>query len=173
MPCVTRPAAAVFLLAATAAPAAAQWTVSRLHPAQAVSSSARAAGANGQVGWAEFRGSQSTLRSGYWWRNPPASPQGFNSSEGESVLHGIGGTQQVGWRRMLTGIQREPHATLWLGSPPNPVDLHPGATGSSVAYDTDGARQVGEASLTGIPRAFLWNGSPGLWTDLNPAGAAC
>src|SRR5262245_57780123 len=52
------------------------------------------------------------------------------------------------------------------------VNLHPAGASHSQANGVHAGQQVGTASVGGVARAVLWNGSAASCTDLHPAGAA-
>ena len=85
---------------------------------------------------------------------------------------GTGGGEQVGYRGMQFG--NSPHAMLWQGSVASAVDLNPAGYNDSVAFGTDGTRQVGMAiPAGGQEHAVMWNGTPSSIVDLGaqlPAG---
>lgn len=94
----------------------------------------------------------------------------------DSVAFGVGGGQQVGYGQgpgpAPTGATA--HALLWAGTA-DAVDLHPtgllgGFTGS-VAYGTNGSRQVGYGQvgpvLDGVRHALVWEGAAASAVDLH------
>jgi probable HAF family extracellular repeat protein len=87
--------------------------------------------------------------------NPPSSA-GSNA-------YGVSNNQEV-------GAAYAGHAVLWSGTAASAVDLHPAwATGISLAQGTDGTRQVGWTSRSGIHATF-WSGTAASAVDLHPAG---
>jgi len=81
---------------------------------------------------------------------------------GYSDALGVSGDQIVGW-----GAN---HALLWTSG--GVVDLHPNGYGSSAAWATDGAQQVGDGWSNGDHKthALLWKGSANSVVDLHPNG---
>jgi hypothetical protein len=101
-------------------------------------------------------------------------PDGYDASE---VL-GVGGGLQAGYVvRSFScaecGRAVGKHAALWNGSAESVGLLHAPAHDACVAWDTDGAQQVGQGQRVadGALHALLWNGPDGAAIDLHPAGA--
>ena len=96
----------------------------------------------------------------------PTGPPGVNPS----TSGGTAGGQTVGGYQVPLGDTLISHAILWQ-TDGTPVDLNRAEDESSVAYATDGARQVGygSAGVSGGFHALLWNGGPGSVTDLHPS----
>lgn len=101
------------------------------------------------------------------WTVVRLNPQGSGGSE----ALGVGGGQQVGY----TQINTASGASLWTGTPGTYVNLHPFTNdGTSSAYDTDGAVQVGyvaHPTYGGKAHAALWQGTAASYLDLNPTGS--
>jgi hypothetical protein len=123
----------------------------------------------GEVGgFGNTGGAPSRAHAAYW---SPAHPGGVDLNpagyDGTAVW-GVGGGQQVGG-----GGGR---ALLWRGSAASAVDLHPaGGYAWSVAYGTNGSRQVGTAQASArdnARNAILWDGTAASAVDLKPAGFA-
>src|ERR1043165_1218701 len=51
------------------------------------------------------------------------------------------------------------------------VNLNPNAGTDSACSGASGGQQVGRATVAGLERASLWNGTAASWVDLNPAAS--
>ncbi len=143
--------------------AAAEWTVSSLHPAGQLSSEARGGWGIYQVGNIYDGAERATLWSGTaasWVNLDPAGSS-------ESMALGASATNQVGWAD-VAGRRR---ASLWSGTAASWVDLHPAGAFQSQALGAWGGNQVGFMS-DGVGRASLWSGTAASWVDLHPVGVS-
>ena len=127
----------LIILFACSAPAAAQWTVTNLHPDGATSSGASGVHNGQQTGTVYFFGT------GYrasLWSGTAASWVDLHPGSGDSSAFAIGAGQQVG-QADVAGLT---HASLWTGTAASWVDLHPpGVSGRSFAVDVSEGVQVG------------------------------
>lgn len=157
---------------ATSATHALLWTGSaasaiNLNPATFDYSQAKATDGVQQVGYVG-RWSESMRRAALWGGSAQTfvdlTPQGFLDAEAFGVSQG----QQVGYGNFFG----RSHALLWSGTATSFVDLNPGSPDQwgSIAYATNGARQVGTAggSLTNFARhAATWSGTANSYQDLH------
>ena len=85
-----------------------------------------------------------------------------------SAAQAVSGNQVVGVGYLN---DTQGHALLWTGGAGSAVDLNPSQLGInySIAFGTNGARQVGEGSggFAGPMRALVWSGSAGSAVDLH------
>lgn len=99
----------------------------------------------------------------------------FNDLAGATRSVAPGAADAAGGQ--VVGNLQEPndqHALLWQDPSGAPLDLQPGGFANSVAFATDGSRQVGEAwnsSIDAGSHAMLWSGTAGSAVDLHPASA--
>jgi hypothetical protein len=85
-----------------------------------------------------------------------------------STAEGVGGGQQVGFGE---GANEPLQALLWSGTGASAVDLNPAEYGRSVAYGTNGTRQVGVGFDNGVDNnshALLWSGTAASAINLEP-----
>jgi len=155
-----RSLAAISAAGCFAAPAAAQWSATILHPPGAYSSSVQALAPGQQAGTVQLSSLASTGNAALW--NGTAGSWS-SLGQGFAAIYGTTGAQQVG--------QFNGHASLWSGTPASRVDLHPSVAAGSVAYSVDATRQVGYAFVGGEYHAALWSGSAASYVDLHPTGA--
>jgi hypothetical protein len=131
-----------------------------LHPAVAMSSSARGASGGVQVGSASVPDAQAALWSGSADSFTSLHPAGATLSRAFGVHEG----QQVGWAIFDT----EPNAVLWTGSAASAVNLHPAGASISEAWAAvHSGVQAGVAVLQGVLHAGLWTGSAESWFSLH------
>ncbi len=151
-------------LSGFAAPAAAQWTVTSLHPPQATQSWAHAVRDGKQVVVVVLGNSN---RAALWTGTPAwvnLNPSGSNWSE----ARGLDATGQVGMIDNGGG-----RAGYWNGSASSWVDLHPhpwGVLGSQANCMEDGY-QFGQVGMANGYAAGRWSGTPGSFEYWNPAGS--
>ncbi len=136
---------------------AASWV--SLHPASTGESQSWGVGGGVQVGYAQV-GSQwhAALWTGTAGSWVDLSPGVTNWS----FAYDVAGGQQVG---VLNN-----RAALWTGTAGSHVNLHPAAgSATSVAFGTDGTRQVGYVDIGAVPKehASLWSGTAASWVDLH------
>lgn len=164
---VFRTAAGVTIAAAlgVAAPASAQWTVTRLNTLGAAESVASGVRDGRVVGWVRRTTvNQAALWTGFtepWLNLRPIGTNPFYPSSARDVT-----------ANAVVGTFNN-HACWWSGGPGSWVDLHPADARSSVGTGVEGGVQVGEAVFdpNRVTHAGLWHGTPGSWVDLNPDGA--
>lgn len=159
----------VLAVAATSGGAAAQWTVTSLHPSGAANSYADAVYGDRQVGRVYFGGIPQYAAA---WQGSAESWVNLNPPGATySYAYGVHGGQQVG---QVGGDGIGIHACLWNGSAGSWVDLHPSSDFvRSRANATDGSQQVGYVWLPGssnVYRASVWSGTAASWVNLHPAG---
>lgn len=143
--------------------------VADLHPGSGFSSST-AYGTDGshQVGWGSGTATSGNSHALLW----SGSAAGYvdlnlNSGFDATRAYAVSGAQKVGDGRNAS-TSGNYHAVLWTGNGDSAVDLNPNGYGSSAAYGTDGAMQVGYGNygLTGADHALLWSGTAGSFIDL-------
>jgi hypothetical protein len=153
---------AVFGFAVMSAGCAAHWSFVPLHAAPYTESAAHAVGMNrayGEIwrigGWV----SPAVWEAGAWIDLLPAGA--FNG-----VIYGASGGQQVG--------EVDNRATVWNGSAPSAVSLHPPGHWISRALVTNGQDQSGYSiptSAASLRNAWLWHGTSASGISLHPTGA--
>ncbi|MEX2218168.1 MAG: hypothetical protein WD749_05355 [Phycisphaerales bacterium] len=144
------------------APAAAQWTLIRLHPEGFYRSEVLAVTPTTQLGQAHDADSRRHASS---WRGSPGTWQSWAPL---ATISGVGGGQQAGSISVGPGSG---HACVWNGSAQFIVDLHPAGAAGSSASAVAGGQQVGEIyPPAGGAHAALWLGSASSMIDLHPAG---
>lgn len=154
-------------------------SVVSLHPLGAVHSNVFDTDGTQQVGTVY----QGSIGRAALWTGTAASfvdltpePVVTGAYRGASAL-GVGGGQQVGWAYLapFPGSSQQ-RACVWSGSAGSVVDLHPVDTATevyyfSLAYGTNGTKQVGFVrNLDGF-QASVWSGTLESWVNLNPEGA--
>jgi len=68
------------------------------------------------------------------------------------------------------GVNDQPHAAVWSGTPGSFVDLHPAGFYNSRCSSSRGGVQGGWAHDFNVEHAGRWTGTAGSWTDLHPLG---
>lgn len=157
---------AVWLGASTAD---AQWTVTNLHPANAVRSEAHGLWGGQQVG--EVFDANGVMHASMWSGTAASWVDLDPAGNGSSAL-GASAGRQVGF---LYVDPSTTHASLWSGTAASRVDLNPTGTEwtASQANAISGNQQVGQVSNDGgVNHASLWTGTAASWIDLSPVGAA-
>ena len=102
----------------------------------------------------------------------PAGTLGATPSPGPQVVYG---GQSVG--SAVISVQspalRTDHAVVWTSNG-TPIDLNPNGIGTSHAFATNGAQQVGYGAVTptDFSRAFLWTGTAASAVNLHPTNLA-
>lgn len=104
------------------------------------------------------------------WPSASADPVSLHpAGYSASYALGCGGSQTVGAGFPTSSGQRR--ALLWTGAlSSSVVNLHPLTHSESEAHETDGATQVGYATISGLFRPVLWRGSATSVIDLLPQG---
>lgn len=170
-----RAIAAVYTLGLWALPAgAASYVATLLHPVDYDFSYAQGVSGTRQVGYGEDEGSErinALVWNGTAESATPLPPGDF----GRTLAYGISGTNIVGSgsKLQVNGVYTTGHALLWPEISSNPIDLHPYASGTSVAHAAAENAQVGFAntgSVGALDHAYLWHGSAASGVDLHPAG---
>ncbi len=136
---------------------AASWV--SLHPASTSESWSWGVSGGVQVGYAKvgalWHAALWTGSAGSWVDLHPGG-------NGLSIAYDVAGGQQVG---VVAN-----RAALWTGTSGSHVNLHPAAgSATSVAFGTDGTRQVGYVDIGAFPKehASLWSGTAASWVDLH------
>jgi hypothetical protein len=143
--------------------ARAQWTVTNLHPAGAISSLATGGSGARQVGSVQLGPTVGHFRAALWnstastWVNlhPPGTVY--------SLGYAADANQQVG-EVYTDGL---PRAGLWTGTAASWVNLHPVGPSSSGALAVGDGQQVGR-TFSGGYNAALWTGTAASYVNLNP-----
>jgi hypothetical protein len=154
------------LLGTESVQAGGAWTVTSLHPEEALQSRAISTTGTQQAGYRSI----GDVERAVIWNGSAASwvdlhPGGGTDSQALATM----GAQQAGWA--TGGMFNLKRAGLWSGTAASWVDLHPAGASVSVALATSGAQQAGWAEIAGEERAGIWSGSASSWVDLHPAGA--
>lgn len=155
--------------------------VTDLHPLSGISSYATGTDGDKQVGLGVFHDIVNSEfdEHAMLWSGTAASavdlhPTGLSGVR-NSFAWGTSGTQQVGYAYFSPPGRA--HALLWTGTPNSAVDLHPSGFNESIAYGTDGNRQVGGGTNTSmdpicctsdVNHALLWSGTASSVVDLHP-----
>ncbi len=152
-------APAGFLMMLTVSTAAAQWTVTNLHPAMATSSQAMAVSGGQQVGFVRLGDPQPKAA---LWNGSAASWVDLHPADAVlSLAQGVHQGVVVGHSRFGNSVQ----AGRWTtGTATSWSALSPGRTATGVFDD-----QI--AGVQASPdRALLWNTTLGTWEYLHPPG---
>lgn len=167
-----------------------------LHPAWARRSYATSVDGNVIAGWAydqslsvatpllwHWDGQAATVTDLSPPQPPPGTPSYVYRAYG-GVLYGTRGGQQVGYSpisppRYVGAWTGNYDAMLWLGTAASWRSLHPTQVSNainSIAFATDGHRQVGRVTVLVSPflardHAALWSGTAGSFVDIHPVHA--
>jgi len=143
--------------------ALAQWTVTNLHPAGAISSRANGGIGNQQVGYAQIGPTVGHTRAALWTGTAASFVNLHPAGTVYSIANAAGSGLQVG-DVYTDGF---PRASVWSDTAASWVNLHPVGSINSNAFGASGGFQVGRTNV-GYYRAALWSGSAASWVDLNP-----
>jgi len=97
------------------------------------------------------------------WKFPTANWIDLTVGLTSSSLSDVSDGEQVGYF-FVGGTWR---ASLWRGTIPSWVDLHPVGTNWSFARAVDRGQQVGRVHIGPYDRASLWSGSAASWVNLH------
>lgn len=144
-------------------PRAARWTGTAgsyvsLNPSGASTSTAYAATATQQGGWADFG---SGPHAGIWTDTAGSFVDLNPSGVTTSYVYAMAGTQQAG----VAGGQ----AAIWSGTAASRVNLNPAGATSSAVYAATGTWQAGCADVAGdgVGHACVWKGTAASFVDLD------
>jgi hypothetical protein len=157
------------LLCGLVSTAAAQWSVTNLHPQVGEASQAVSVLGDRQTGWVTMDGSTGHGRHGGYWLGSAGTWADLNPiiATGGSRIYSYDGQQYAG----VYFAESQHRACIWDGPMNEYTSLHPTSEEWSVATGVHAGQQVGWVMTAVIFRAALWTGSAASFVDLQPPGA--